>query len=542
MPAYHPDVSDRLHPIRTAIVTLLIMVVAGLLPTLALADTPPPVAAIDRVDPALRALLELPAPRGPYPDRTGEDVRVDLVSADVRLEGSRLVGSVHGLGAAENGAWLDLDTRGGPLPDLRLGFGRGWSREATLDGGPADPFLHGQPAAELGPDSIWFDVDLAGSDRFDPEHAGTVLAAIKSFDGSVVDIGPGGFLGAPTDDARVLFAMLEAETAMEDPDLAAALAIGFGTLRAKVADETLPLLDADVLAWYRYGLGLDAWLAARGAEWRLGQAGAFGKLVWGWPGAQTVAYGGVSLAGQASLLSPERYRYLVPSVDQLAALRDQAELAPTAAVTADRLDRALWRGLSYRTNDTLMATLCRLGELASEVCRDWRAEVGPAAVLTTVDGVAIPRSEGVSVSLQLALRAERGAYVGDCAVATSLAIWQLQALGIPAIGMGWAGTDPATPTHDVPLWLDGEVFRATQNGPGREWAAESAFVYVTLPGVHPQNAFMLAREPNGWSRGGSVAGGWTRFSEVRRILADGLPVSVVRRWVDVQAAGGWPTW
>lgn len=535
---------DRLHPLRTVAVALAVVLIAGLLPSLALAAEPaaPATPALDAVDPLLRALLDPAAPRGPYPDRTDEDVRVDLVRADAWLEGTRLVGHALGPGVAENGIWIDLDTRGGPAADLRLGFGRGWSREVTLDGRASTPFLGGQPLAEVESDGLWFDVDLARSDRFDPEHAGAIVVSVKSFDGTVSDPGPGGFLGAPTDDAKVLFALLARSTAMEDPDLAAALAVGFGTLRAKVAEETLPLLDADVLAWYQYGIALDAWLPAHGAEWRLGGAGPLGKLVWAWPAAQTVAYGGLSLASQTEPLSPARYRYLVPTAAQLAELREASPLFPTARATADALDAAVWKQLRYRTNDTLMASLCRRNEVDGETCRQWRAEVGPAAVLTTVDGVAIPRSEGVSVPLQLALRAERGGYVGDCAVATSLAIWQLQALGIPAIGMGWAGTDPSTPTHDVPLWLDGEVFRATQRGPGREWAAESAFVYVTLPGVHPQNAYPLAREPNGWSRGGSVAGGWTRFAEVRRILAEGLPAAVVQQWIDVQAHGGWPTW
>ncbi len=538
------SVDDPLHPLRAAGLALVVSLLAVLLPTLALAAevAPLPTAAIERVDPALRALLSPIEPRGPYPDRTGEDVRVDLVSAEVWLEGTRLVGNVRGVGVEENGAWLDLDTRAGPAADLRLGFGRGWSREATLDGRGSTPFLAGQPLPEVHDGAVWFDIDLAASDRFDPDHAGAVVAGVKSFDGTVLDVGPAGFLGVAPRDAERLFELLEAETAMEDPDLAAALAIGFGTLRAKLSPEAQPLLDADVLAWYRYGVALDSWLASRGAEWRLADAGALGKLVWAWPAAQTVAYGALSLAGQAELLSPERYRYLIPSVAQLHALRDLAEVAPTPGAAADKLDAAIWSRLRYRTNDALMSALCRGSSLPRSTCDEWRTEQGPAAILTTVDGVAVPRSEGVSASLQLRLLAERGGYVGDCAVATSLAIWQLQALGIPAIGMGWAGTDPGTPTHDVPLWLDGDTFRATQSGPGRDWAGESAFVYVTLPGVHPLNAFPLAREPNGWSRGGSVAGGWTQFAEVRRILATGLPAGVVGEWIRVQANGGWPTW
>jgi hypothetical protein len=555
---------DPLSPLRVIGIALVMTILAGLLPSIALAGEPPapadtalhpqgtavavappasettdPLAA---VDPSLRALLSPVSPRGPYPDRTGEDVRVDLVSAEVWLEGTHLVGNVQGVGVADNGAWLDLDTRGGPAADLRLGFGRGWAREMTLDGRGGTPFLGGQPLPEIGPDGVWFDVDLAGSDRFDPTHAGAVTASVKSFDGTVSDVGPAGFLGVPGDDAQVLFDRLAAEGPLADPDLAAALAVTFGTLRPQVDDAALALLDADVLAWYRYGLEVDGWLAEHGAGWRLADASPLGKLVWAWPAAQTVAYGGLPLAGQTERLTPARYRYLVPSVDQLTRLRDLTTLRPSAGETADGVDAAIWGRLVYRTNDTLMASLCHRDALPRRTCDEWRKEQGPAAVLATVDGVALPRSEGVSAGLQLELRDSRGGYVGDCAVATSLAIWQLQAVGLPAIGMGWAGTDPATPTHDLPLWLDGDVFRATQHGPGRDWAKETAFVYVTLPGVHPLNAYPLGREPNGWSRGGSVAGGWTRFAEVRRILADGLPAAVVQRWVDVQAAGGWPTW
>ncbi len=494
------------------------------------------------VDPRLRDLLLPVEPVGPYPDRLHEDVRVDLIEADVRLEGTRLVGTVRGVGAADNGVWLELDTRGGPLNDLLLGFGRGWSREATIDGGAPSPMLAREVMPVVGDDSVSFSVDLAGSARFDARHAGRVTASIKSFDGSIADVGPGGFLGAPPDDALVLFASFVAAGPIADPDLALAVAIGFGTLRGQVADGVVPTVDADALAWLRYGESVDAWLAERGATWRLSTQDALGKLVWGWPAAQSVAYGQFALAKQPEPLSLDVWRFVVPNVADLTALRDQAPKLADPGATADAVDAWLWKGMDYRTNDDLMRALCRDGGVERDTCKAWNAERIRSVTLGKVGAVEVAASEGVSVALQRRLLSERGRFVGDCAVATGMAVWTLQALGIPAIGMGWAGTDTSTPTHDVPLWLDGDTFRATQRGPGRDWAAESAFVYVTLPGVHPVNAFGLAREPNGWSRGGAVVGGWTRFAEVRRILADGLPASIVGGWIDVQAAGGWPTW
>lgn len=493
-------------------------------------------------DPRLVDLLLPLEPGGAYPDRTGEDVRVDLVQADIRLEGTHLVGWVEGVGVVDNGIWLDLDTRSGPAPDLRLGLGRGWSREATLDGGGPSPFLARDAVPELGEDWLGFDVDLAGSERFDPDHAGSVVASVKSFDGSVSDVGPGGFLGAPPLDALEVLAAELADGPVEDADLAVALAITFGAMRAQVEDAVTPTVDADAVAWLRYGEGLDAWLEEHGAEWRFSDQDAFAKLVWAWPAAQSVAYGAFPLAGQATPLTAARYRFVVPSAEQLGALRDRVPLQPTAAGTADSLERELWRHLAYRTNDDLMRTLCANGGLETETCQAWRAESVHGVTLGTVDGVKIAPSDGVSAGFQLDLMHSRGSFVGDCAVETSLAIWELQALGIPAIGMGWAGSDTATPTHDVPLWLDGDTFRATQAGPSRDWAAEAAYVYVTLPGVHPVNAFTIGREPNGWSRGGAIAGGWTKFAEVRRILSGGLPASIVGGWVDVEGAGGWPTW
>ena len=493
-------------------------------------------------DERLRTLLLPASPAGPLPDRQGEDIRVDLYNADFRLVGTHLVGTAQGVGVVENGVWLDLDVRGGPAADLRLGFGQGWSREATLDDAGPSPFLAREVLPDMGEDSLSIDLDLSGSARFDPAHAGSVVAVVKSFDGTVEDVGPGGLLGVQPEDALDVLDALVTAGNITDPDLAVALAVGFGAIRAKVADDVVSLVDADAVAWLAYGQSLDAFLEASGATWRFSDRDAFAKLVWAWPAAQTIAYGTFAIAGEQETLTAARYRFLVPGAAELAALRDRAPMHPSAALTADFVDAQLWKSLAYRTNDDLMRTLCSAGEIEKATCKAWNTERMKGVDLGVVDGEHVLPSEGVSASLQLKLREERGQFIGDCAMETSLAIWTLQSVGIPAIGMGWAGTDLATPTHDVPLWLDGDTFRATQAGPGRDWAAESAFVYVTIPGVHPVNAFSLAREPNGWSRGGAVAGGWTKFAEVRSILSRGLPASVVGGWVDTQALGGWPTW
>ncbi|MBM4369674.1 MAG: hypothetical protein FJ102_25920, partial [Deltaproteobacteria bacterium] len=301
--------------------------------------------------------------------------------------------------------------------------------------------------------------------------------------------------------------------------------------------------EADAAAWLRYAEELDRWLEAGGAGWRLGGRDPLAKLAWAWPAAQGVAYGQFALSVETQKLTADRYRFVVPSADTLRALRELLPRRVEAANTAAAVDGYVWSKLRYRANADLMEALCRAEQLDEDTCKGWKADRRQGASLGVVDGVTVPPWEGVSASYQLDVLAREGQFVGDCATATTLAINGLQALGIPAVAMGWAGDGLASPTHDVPLWLDGDRFRATQRfmALGRDWTGERAFVYVTLPGVHPV-AFSMGREPHGWSRGGAVAGGWTSYTEVDRILREGLPTSVVGDWIDVQAAGGWPTW
>lgn len=500
------------------------------------------VALVERADPRLVDLLIPAVPDGPVPDLTGEDLRVDLLDADLRLEGTELVGSVRGIGAAENGVWVGLDTRGGPALDLLMGFGRGWSREAVLDGGAPSPALARDVMPRVEGDTVSFRADLSGSARFDPAHAGTAVAMVRSFDGVVEDVGPAGILGQPPAGAADVLVALARSGPVTDADLAVALAVTFGALRAVVAPEVAPVVDADAVAWLRYGEGLDAWLAAHGAAWRFSTLDPLGKLVWAWPAAQAVGYGAVALAREKEPLDLARYRFAVPDAGTLGRLRDLAPMRPQLAATANAIDTDVWARLRYRARDELMRALCAGKALDRAVCDGWTADRKAGRDLGRLGEQVVPLEEGVSSTWQLDVLAREGAYVGDCATATTLAIHTLQAVGVPAVGMGWAGADDATPTHDVPLWYDGERFFGTQRGPEQAWAKDRAFVYVTLPVVHPVNGFSLARETGGWSRGGAVAAGWASYGEVARILREGLRAPALGEWVDVQAAGGWPSW
>jgi hypothetical protein len=491
-------------------------------------------------DPRLVDLLVPAAPDGPLVDTTGGRPELDLLDADVWLEGTTLVGVVRGHGVAEQGVWLDLDLEDGPAADLQLGFGRGWTRATPLDGGPV-PVSGPYPTVDG--DSIAFTLDLADSGRPARGYAGAVTARVRSLDGLYEDPGPGGLLGpAPDEAVDVLLALTLDDTPVADPDLAVALAVTFGAVRPLVTDDVVATVDADALAWLRYGEGLDTWLAAAGAQWRFADLDAFGLLTWAWPAAQAIVYGAVPLATQADLLDADHYRFVVPDVGTLATLRTRAPVAPTAAETARAVDAAINGGLRYRAHDTLMAELCRTGARTDTECKGWEADLLAKTNLGQVGEHTVHLWEGVSATWQVGVFRRYGTYVGDCATATGLTIATLQALGIPAIGMGWSGEDLTTPTHDVPLWYDGATFRATQRGPGPSWARSSAFVYVTLPAVHPVNAWTLAREPGAWSRGGAVAGGWTTYGRLTQVLRDGLPGRVVGSWVDTQANGGWPSW
>lgn len=507
-------------------------------------------------DPAAAALLldadarlvELLVPRvpdGPTADLAAEGKGPDLIDADVHLEGTVLVGSVRATDIGRFGAWVDVDIQGGPAADLRLGFGRGWTRVVSLMGGATPPLPPGPPP-ELDGDVLSFTMDLGGL----VQKGGAAVAMVRSLDGRYEDVGPAGVLSTPPDEGLdVLVGLLDVcapeesdtpEAALCDADLAVAIAVTFGALRPLVADDVVALVDADARAWLVYGQELDAWLADAGAEWRLSELDAFGKLVWAWPAAQAVVYGAVPLAHTKAPLTAEQWRFIVPDVDTLTALRDAAPVTEDRAETARTVDVLVNSRLRYRAHDALMRTLCEKEALSDAVCAGWSLDAKAGFDLGELAGARVPMWEGTSASWQQAVRAREGAYVGDCATATALSIATYQAIGLPALGIGWSGDDLGTPTHDVPIWYDGERFYGAQGWPGRQWAKERAFVYLNLPAVHPVSAWVTGREPNGWSRGGSVAGGWTSYAEVTRLLRDGMPGVAVGRLVDVQAVGGWP--
>ncbi len=488
-------------------------------------------------DARLVDLLVPAAPDGPLADLVGESPGVDLVDAEVWLDGTVLRGAARGRGIVENGVWLDLDLQGGPAADLRLGFGRGWSRANALDGGDHPP---PGPAPVLGDDRIDFEYDLARAGRASRGLAGAVTARLRTADGRVEDVGPAGALGPLPDEAvDVLLALLHAGP-IADADLAVAIAVTFGALRPLVADDVVATVDTDAVAWLRYGEGLDAWLAENDADWRLGELDALGKLVWAWPAGQAIVYGAVPLLGERAPLDAARWRFVVPSAATLTRLRDTAPIGTRVVAVARAVDDTVNARLRYRAHDALMDSLCRRGVRTEEECQGWLADRKASRTLGTLGDTPVHLWEGVSASWQVDVFAREGAYVGDCATATQLAIATMQALGIPAVGMGWSGADLDTPTHDVPLWYDGTTFRATQRGPGPAWTRSSAFVYVTLPAIHPVNAWTGAHEPGAWTRGGAVAGGWTTYGSLTGVLRDGLPGATVGRWIDTQAAGGWP--
>jgi len=488
-------------------------------------------------DARLVDLLVPAAPADPLRDLVDESAVLDLVEAEVWVEGGVLHGWARGRGVVQNGVWLDLDIAGGPAADLRLGYGRGWSRANPLDGG-ATP-LPG-PLPTLEGDRVTFTYDLGALGR--EVRPGAVMARVRSPDGRVEDVGPAGSLGAPPDEAvDVLLALLDAGDAPpDDADLAVALAVTFGALRPLVADNVVAQVDADAVAWLAYGEGLDAWLAANGAEWRFGDLDALGKLVWAWPAGQSTVYGVAPILAQKGPIDAATWRFLVPDVATLVRLRDLAPLSPNARTVAREVDTLVNATMRYRTHDTLMESLCRRDVRPREECAAWLADRKAGATLGSLGDTPVHLWEGVSASWQVGVRAREGVWVGDCATATVLAIATYQALGLPAIGMGWSGADLDTPTHDIPLWYDGTAFRATQRAPGPAWTNSTAFVYVTLPGVHPVNAWTGAHEPGAWTRGGAVAGGWTTYGTLTGVIRDGLPGTTVGRWIDVQVAGGWP--
>lgn len=489
-----------------------------------------------RVSPELQELFA-PAPAAAVDEDAGRPV--ELLGADLVLDAGRLRGTVRARGLAQGGARVLIDLRGGPAPDVEVGVGAAWARLADVQGWRPgkDHIVDG--TSTLAGDTLTVDVPVDGVEA---GHAGWMAVSVGSPDRSFVDPGPGGRVGPPSDGARRMFLALAAHDGVAaDPDLAAALALTFGSLAAVAASEVQDEAVADALAWFDYGRALDDWLAERGAGWRLGTASPVAKLLWAWPATQGVVYGAAAVGAREAPLSAEAWRFLVPDVGTLAALRDGVVIQPDVAVTADLADRAIWTRLRYRAGDAQMAAWCDLGSIDEAVCRSWDADRREGLTLGTLDGVPIAMSEGTSATVQLAVYRRHREFIGDCATATALAMSTFQAVGIPSAGLGWNGATLAAPTHDLPLFLAGDRLYAPQSSPGRATADPTAWVYVTLPLVSP-TASSLGWEPGGGSHGGAVAGGLLTHEQLATELTRGLPLSLYAEWLRTGAGGGWPGW
>ncbi|HND34737.1 MAG TPA: hypothetical protein PLA94_32260, partial [Myxococcota bacterium] len=276
-------------------------------------------------DPYLLSLLDPAEPRGLIPDLRGESPVLDLYGATVHLEGTVLVGEIEGRGLDRYGAWLSIDTQGGPAPDLRLGLGRGWVRVAPVgeDGWTPTSSLPLPGETVLKGERLSFRVDLGPTLRLEADHAGAVVALMS--DGVVEDTGPAGSLGQTPSDARRILEALEAEGVdlSADPDLAVAVALDFALWYGRVLPELQPLVVADARGWYLYGLGLDRWLESKGLPWKFSTLPPMAKLLWAWAGGQAVVYGAAPLAWQKGSIDLDHYRFYVLDPQLLPELRDR---------------------------------------------------------------------------------------------------------------------------------------------------------------------------------------------------------------------------
>ncbi len=517
----------------------------------------------------------------------------DLVAAGVTLDGTVLRGEITGEGVGDEGGWVQLDTRGGPAPDLLVGFGHARILVATMDDWAYGPQVAIAGTSTLAGDTVRFSVDLASTGRIAPGHAGAAVAMVRR--GERVDVGPAGLLGRPAPQALAVLAALmdagdgdvaptasdthdagdnatpgppgealrrgaasppppqapEAPAAtptsphargpdvQDDPDLAVAVALAFGPWRAWVAPEVRAVVEADAVGWFTYGLDLDPWLARKGVGWTLQGLTPEAKLAWATPSPQAASYGALALSRAGEPLSLARYRFSVPDADTLTDLRDLFPLADTPLATAEARDAAVWEQLTYRASDAGMEAVCAARTVRSNECADWKLDRAHRADLGIVDGVRIPQDGGVSVTHQLRVLDRDDSFVGDCATATTLAIASFQAVGLPGLAVGYAGDTWATPTHDMPLVLVGERFLPVQAAPSARWEAAPAWVYVHAPALEGSGAASLGNELGGWSRGPAVAGGRTTYGALSPWLDAGVPLDTVMTWARAGRRGDW---
>lgn len=484
--------------------------------------------------------------------RAGADKDVpvpDLVAAGVTLEGTVLRGEITGEGVGDEGGWVQLDTRGGPAPDLLVGFGQERILVAPVDDWAYGPQVALAGTSTLAGDTVRFRVDLASTGRIAPGHAGAAVAMVRR--GERVDVGPAGLLGRPAPQAlAVLTALIDAGDAgpsasprgpdvRDDPDLAVAVALAFGPWRGWVAPEVRAVVEADAVGWFAYGLDLDPWLARKGANWTVQGLTPWAKLAWATPSPQAASYGALALSRAGEPLNLARYRFSVPDAETLGELRDLLPLEDTPLATAEARDTALWDVLTYRASDAGMEAVCAARTVRSNECAQWKLDRTHRADLGQVDGVRIPQDGGVSVTHQLHILDRDDAFVGDCATATTLALASFQAVGLPGLAVGYAGDSWATPTHDMPLVLVGDRFVPVQAAPSARWAASPAWVYVHAPGLEGSSAASLGNEPAGWSRGPAVPGGRTTYGALSPWLDAGVPLDAVMTWARAGRDGAW---
>ncbi len=509
-------------------------------------DQPEGVAAlIAAASPALVSLL-LPMDRTePFFDAEGESPNrpgaVDLLDATVVLDGTVLTGSVRGKGIARTGAWLDLDTMAGPAPDLHLGVGNGWLRIAPIRGGVVGGTSPIRGESRVDGDTVHFRVDLAGTGRLEPDHAGAATAVLIADDRRFMDPGPAGGIGIPEPHAvATLVRLAETVDTTRDPDLAVALALNFGTFRGLVDASLLPLVEADAADWYTYAGDLDPWLAEQGATWAVASLSPTGKLAWAWPAAQNTVYGAFPLGAQEAKLTLARYRFLVPDVETLSVYRERVTVSPTQADTASGIDSDIWDNLRYRAHPDTMRAFCAVRTINAEECAAWNLDQRAGFTLGVVDGVPIAMHEATSASFQRGITAQYGTFIGDCSAATAVAMAAFQSVGLAPLAIGYTGVDLTNPTHDLPLYLEGDVFVATQRSPGRDWKMDDAYVYVTVPALEASRSLTLGTEPGAWARGPSVVGGKMTYGQLENWLENGIPAAAVLDWADRGGLGEWP--
>jgi hypothetical protein len=513
---------------------------------------------IDAADPSLVQLLLPKDDHRPLEELSGEAPSVrgaprppDLLSARAWLDGTVLRGEVTGRGVAEHGAWLQLDTRGGPAPDLFVGVAdEDAVRVATMDDWAYGPQTALAGSSRVSADTVRFAVDLAPTGRVRAGDGGAAVAIVR--DATTWDPGPAGALVPQKPDAlTILGALLDAAAkpgddahvdVLDDPDLAVAVALGFAPWLRWVAPEVRATVAEDAVERFAYGVELDPWLEAAGAQWRFASLPAGAKLVWASPGAQAVSYGAMPVARAAAPLSLARYRFAVPDADTLAAYRDGMPLDPDPFTTAGLRDDAIWARLRYRASAEAMEAVCEAGLVSHNRCAAEASERAHRADLGVVDGVRVPLDGGVSATHQLGVLEREGEFVGDCATATTVALTAFASVGLPGVALGYAGPSFDFPTHDLPLVLIGDRFTSPQSTPSQRWAADTTWVYAHPPVLSGVHGGTLATEPAGaFARGGGVAGGRTTYGALGAWLDAGVPLSTVVGWAREGARGEWPT-